>query len=186
LGGSFIADWYYGDSAHSDLMRVCLGSQDTGLAMMWINSLSADHGPWKTSRMNVGAPLYTVLADTFANDATASARTTFILGDPTLCEYYVAPVSSLTATNSGSNVLLSWPSQSAATSGFHVYHASSPTGTAWAWLTDVSSGSTSWTHTAPGSGTHAYLIKSMAIKVTGSGSFTNLSLGAFSNGVTVP
>jgi hypothetical protein len=152
---------------------------------LWINSLAGNHGPWRTYRMNVGAPIYTMLADTFANDANASARTTYILGDPTLNEYYTLPVSWLTAAASGSNINLSWPIQSAATSDYHIYHATSLTPAAWTWLADVGPTIDGWTHNSPGTGSHAYLIKSMAVKTTGSGSYTNLSNGTLSNGVTL-
>jgi hypothetical protein len=84
-------------------------------------------------------------------------------------------------------VLLGWSAQSAATHGYRIFRASSTNSPSWTWLTDVGAGSTGWTHSSPGNGTHAYLIKSLSLKTTGSGSYTNTSLGTFSaNEITLP
>jgi hypothetical protein len=47
----------------------------------------------------------------------------------------------------------------------------------WTFLQSVVAGTVNSTDVNPGAGTHAYLIKAVGLKTTGSGSYYNLSQG---------
>ena len=134
----------------------------------------------RLDRFHLGAPYAATLQDAFAADATVSCRYAALLGDPFVREHPLAPVASLTLTKASPNIVLGWPAQSAATHGYRIYRANSTNSPSWTWLTDVGSTATGWTNSSPGNGTNAYLIKALSLKITGSGSYTNTSLGTFS------
>lgn len=181
--GSFFDQWFHEDD---DVLRVCLGMPDTALTVSWVDTLN-HQVRWRSDRMHIGAPVYAALQDTFAAHADASSRATFLLGDPFLREHYVPPVTSLTATKSGGNVNLTWTAQAAATEGYRVFRANSTNTASWSFLTDLVASATNWVHSPSSPSTNAYLIKSLALKITGSGSYTNLSLGTVSTTeVTLP
>ncbi len=176
--GSYFGEWFHWDS---DPLRVILGMTNSVL----VSSLL--HAGVHLDRLHLGAHYAATLQDAFAYHADNSCRYAALLGDPFVREHPLSPVSSLTLTKASPNVVLSWPAQSAATHGYRIFHASSTNSPNWTWLTDVGAGSTGWTHSSPSNGTHAYLIKSLSLKTTGSGSYTNTSLGTFSSTeVTLP
>ena len=176
--GSYFGEWFHWDS---DVLRVCLGMTNTVLTATMLEAGT------RLDRFHLGAPYGATLADAFAASANTSSRYAAVLGDPFVREHPLAPVAALTLTKASPNVVLSWSAQSAATHGYRICRASSTNSPSWTWLTDVSTGSTGWTHSSPGNGTYAYLIKALSLKTTGSGSYTNSSLGTFSsNEITLP
>ncbi len=180
--GSWFGEWFHGDT---DPMRVVLGMTNSVMTSTWLNVWQGT--VWRPDRFHLGAHYGTALQDTFAANAQTSCRTTAILGDPMLREHPLAPVDSLAAAKSSANIVLSWPSQSAATDGYRIYRATSTNSASWSRMIDLGSGSVGWTNVAPGNGTYAYLIKAMSLKTTTSGSYTNMSIGTFSSTeVTLP
>ena len=178
--GSWFGEWFHGDT---DPMRVVLGMTNSVMTSTWLNVWQGT--VWRPDRFHLGAPYG--MQDTFAANAQTSCRTTAILGDPMLREHPLAPVESLAAAKSSANIVLSWPSQAAATDGYRIYRATSTNSASWSRMIDLGSGSVGWTNVAPGNGTYAYLIKAMSLKTTTSGSYTNMSIGTFSSTeVTLP
>ncbi len=176
--GSYFGEWFHWTD---DLMRSLTGSPDTVLTATWVNVWQGT--VWRADRFHMGAPYATALQDTFAANPGTSCRTTAILGDPFLREYPLAPVISLSATAKKGRVVLSWPVQDAATDGYRIFRAESTNSPSWTWLADVAPGTSTWTHRAAKSSVNAYMIQSMSLKTTGSGSYTNTSIGTFAPGL---
>ena len=182
--GSYFADWFH---ENDDVLRVCLGMSDTALTVSWQGGLNNSEIVWRTDAMQAGGPVGWTLRDTFAAQTKASCRATFLLGDPTLREHYLTPVSGFSASKSGGNVNLVWTHQAAATAGYRLYWANSTNTAQWNLLTNLAAGATSWTHTPGNPSNNAYLLKAAALKITGSGSYINLSLGvAAPSEITIP
>jgi hypothetical protein len=182
-------NWFtYWDDAlnECDVLRTCLGVQDSALTVSWVDTFNGSVR-WRSDRMHVGWAAYAALQDTFAAHADAKLTYTYLLGDPTIREYYVAPVSGFSATRNGSDVVLTWTNQTAATEGYRVYHAATADTTSWTLLQPpLAAGATTCTHAGVGNSGHAYLIKSVALKATASGSYHNLSQGTATSVPLVP
>ena len=121
-----------------------------------------------------------------------------LLGDPTLRMHIVAPASNVLAVQNSSNVNLTWtasaedPSQGGSPTnggtfvGYHVYRASSMTGT----FSRVSVNGTDLFNgtslTIPGaSAGDVYMVRAVKLEVVPSGTYYNLSDGSFSQGVNL-
>ena len=103
-----------------------------------------------------------------------------LMGDPTLRLNPVTPPSNLTATNSGSNVLLGWSLSTETDALYHVYRSTSGLDGAFTNLTATAPISTgNFTDTSPPSGQKTYSVRAIKGTITGSGSYTNLSQGIF-------
>ncbi len=180
--GSYFGEWFHWKD---DLLRTLLAAPDSVLTTTWVNIW--DGTVWRADRFHLGAPYATALQDTFAAHAGVSCRTTAILGDPFLREYPLAPVTSLSASAKNGEVVLTWPAHSAATDGFRLYRrprSGVNERAEWVWVTDVPAGSTRHEDHPEGNEPPAYMIKAMALKTTGSGSYTNLSLGTLTENAT--
>jgi len=177
LDGSYMGDWYFSDS----LMRTCVGMLNTSLVTLW----GRDHR-WRTNRVHAGAGIYSQLADTMASGLSISSRRS-ILGDPTLRERYIAKVSGFSTVKSGSNVTLTWTSNSDADEGYRIYRADGTNTSSWTLLTSLSSGVTPFTTAPTNPSTNAYLVKAAGLRTSGSGSITVLSIGTVSsNEISIP
>jgi hypothetical protein len=168
LDGSYMADWYYQNS----LMRVSLGLPDTAMALIWGRNHS-----WRSERVNAGAPFYSILQDTLSAGITRSSRRN-ILGDPTLLERYISPVTGLVAAKVGGGVVLNWNANTQASSGFRIYRADSVNPSEWSFVASVPAGATSWTGIPANPSVNAYMIKAVSVASSGSGSYSVLSLGS--------
>jgi hypothetical protein len=177
LDGSYMGDWYFSDS----LMRTCVGLLNTSLVTLW----GRDHR-WRTDRVHAGAGIYSQLADTMASGLSISSRRS-ILGDPTLRERYIAKVSGFSTVKSGSNVTLTWTSNSDADAGYRIYRADGTNTSSWTLLTSISSGVTTFTTGPTNPSTNAYLVKAAGLRTSGAGSITVLSIGTVSsNEISIP
>ncbi len=184
--GSYFGEWLNGtsDKQGRSLLRAVLAIPDASLTVTWIDN--AVWGTWRPDRFFAGAHYGTALQDSFAANAGVSCRTTFILGDPLLRAHPLAPITSLANSKNGTNVTLSWAVNTNATAGYRILRATSTNSASWQVLAEVSATSTNWTHTATNPSTNVYLVKAQALKTTGSGSYTNTSLGTFSQPVMIP
>ena len=124
-------------------------------------------------------PLAPALLATLRSGGNQSVRTTFILGDPTLRFAQVKPTGTPLPTTSGGNVVLSWSASGTTGAGYWVYSTANLTSPNWTRLTTNAPITTlSYTNTGA-SGTNRYMVRAVAFQTTGSGSYTNLSQGAF-------
>ena len=175
--GSYFNEWFHWKD---DLLRVLVASPDSVLAATWLNVWQGT--VWRPDRFELGAPYVTALQDTFAANANTSCRSTALMGDPFLREHSIPPVASVTATVRSGVTLLNWPAHRWATDGFRIYRSADDGG--WVAVGEVDSTMTHWVDRAsPGTNT-AYMVKALALRTTGAGSYTNSSLGTVVNGAS--
>jgi hypothetical protein len=98
-------------------------------------------------------------------------------------------ISNLVATkvgvkNLGYDISLKWNETTNATDGYRILWASSTNSTSWQFLIDVKT--TNWTHTTSNPSTNVYIVRALSCKTTGTGSYTNGSLGVFSQRLIIP
>ena len=180
--GSYFGEWFHWKD---DLLRTLLAAPDSVLTTTWLDIW--DGTVWRADRFHLGAPYAAALQDTFAAHAGVSCRTTAILGDPFLREHPLAPVPGLSMSSKGGAVVLTWPSHPAAAEGFRLYRRPRPgvnEHAEWLRVADLPAGSTRYEDHPAGNEAPAYMIKAMALKSTGSGSYINLSLGTTTENAT--
>ena len=145
---------------------------------MW--DLNGKNGPWRFPTQPLGetlAPAALNLLNGVNN--VRSVRCTFILGDPTLRFAVVKPPGAPIPTAGGGGVLLNWTASGTTGAGYWVYGSSNLSSPVWTKLT-TGAPLTATTYTSTTlSGTNRYMVRAVSIQATGSGSYTNLSQGAF-------
>ena len=106
-----------------------------------------------------------------------------LLGDPSLRMEYIAPVSSLTLSNSAGKTAMSWPSTPSATSGYNVYKITSGSITK---LNGTPISGTSFTSTDNYVNGNKYMVTAVKLESANGGTYYNESLGAIATigGVT--
>ena len=100
-----------------------------------------------------------------------------LMGDPTLRMHPVAPPSGLTANG----VNLNWTASPDSVAGYHVYRAATAAGP-FTRLTPSLLGGTSFSDLNALAGTSAYMVRAVKLENTPSGTYFNLSQGAYVNG----
>jgi hypothetical protein len=102
------------------------------------------------------------------------------IGDPTLRLTISAAPTNLVATPNGSNVNLSWTA-SAEPSQYFVYRSTNALDGSFTRITTSAISSTNFTETNAPAGLKVYMVRGLNVKITASGSYTNLSQGIFAN-----
>jgi hypothetical protein len=187
--GSFIGDW----DGRNSMLRTPLGEDDGyGLTAAW-----GARPVWDIHRMGLGGTIGESLLVT-QNDRGAYTYdggynlgydgriTTSLMGDPTLRQDVVKPVSNVVATSdAGGNVITWGASAESGIDGYYVYRATAANGP-WTRLNTSVTTSTSYTDTTATSvDGYYYMVRADKLTVTPSGSYYNLSLGAVSRPVVV-
>jgi hypothetical protein len=165
--GSYFGDWNMSD----DFMRATLTPASYGLAAIWELGFSAQS-------MAMGETLGFGLRRTLNVPIGYSygPRYLAIMGDPTLRQHTLAPPASLVGTQSSGGLALNWNTNSAPGVQYSVYNASSVNGP----FTPVSG-----VIPGPSFGTNnyttgqVYLVRGLKLQTSGSGTYTNISQGAF-------
>jgi len=142
--------------------------------------------PVKEPYVAVGYHLGTALQDTIRHNARQSCRTLFILGDPTLTGFVVAPPGTPSASGgtapcdgNGRWVYLSWPAAPEPVEGYYVYRGTTLEGAIQNGRLFPSHIATTWYEDcAPGGQTYVYAVRAVKLTPTGAGSFYNLSRAA--------
>jgi hypothetical protein len=179
LLGSYFGDWDFQDN----FLRAALGS-GTILANFW-----AGYPNWFFHHMGLGETIgySTRLTQNNGNghyepaNPQAGRIHVSLLGDPTLRMHVVAPPTNVQATSpTGQNTTVTWTaSPEAGLTGYHVYRFNNSTQT-WDRRTSTAVTGTSFTDNTSGlSGTVRYMVRALKLQVSYSGSYFNLSLGAF-------
>jgi len=180
LFGSYFGDWDNTDN----FLRCALASGNT-LTNFW-----AGYPNWYVQHMGMGETIGygTVLSqnngDGHYEPANWQAGRIHIalMGDPTLRMHIVAPPSDVSPLVSGSTVNVSWNASNETVIGYHVYRK---VGTAQSWerRTATAVTGTSFADNVSGiSGSVRYMVRALKLQIGHSGSYYNLSQGAF--GVT--
>jgi hypothetical protein len=180
LFGSWFGNWDDTD----DVMRSFLATPTMGLAACMSG------GPhWFLHHMGLGEPIgfdtrltmnNTTLYRNQSNDFT---RAIFIalMGDPTLRMDPVAPPSNLAAIQNGNSVNLTWSAASdTGLVGYHVYRSSSAAGP-FSRLTGSPVTANNFTDISVSPGPYTYMVRSIKLQTTPSGSYYNPSEGVFAS-----
>ena len=175
LLGSWFGDWAAGED---NLLRAITASRDYGLAAMWVRTAE-----WRLDAMALGGTLGDGQLLT-ANESVryldpnrGTTRTLTILGDPTLRLHVVAPVRGLRGQRTDKGVRLIWAEGGKEILGWNVYRSEEAKGR-FARLNDALVTSREYVDTQPKVGAR-YLVRAAQLVTSGSGSYTNLSLGVY-------
>jgi hypothetical protein len=168
--GSYFGDW----DSKDNFLRAALASGDI-LTNAW-----SGRPIWQLWHMGLGLHIgystkYTMNASSAIFNAGYGTHSAHIglMGDPTLRLFYPKPVESLSADYTDGNIQLSWP-ETAETNVYVVYRKNDSGD--WEDLTGMLS-SNSYVDSCAIPGNYAYMVKSVRLEETGSGSFYNTSLG---------
>lgn len=172
LFGSYFGDW---DSTNN-FLRAAL-AQGWTLANVW-----AGRPHWSFHPMGLGETIG-FCARYSQNDNTAGgygARWVHVglLGDPTLRMHVVPPPTAAAVADAWPQAVVSWTASVGAVAGYHVYRAANAAGP-FARLTTNPVVGTTWTDPAPVRGPSVYMVRALRLESTPSGSYWNLSQGAF-------
>ena len=183
--GSFIGDW---DFSNSTLRGSLAESDGFGLASAW-GALPQ----WRVHRMGLGGTIGESLllsqnSTLYGNgsDGVFSSVDISLMGDPTLRQDVIEPVSNVVATSdAGGNVITWQASAESGIDGYYVYRATDANGP-WTRLNTSVTASTFYTDTTATSvDGYYYMVRADKLTITPSGSYYNLSLGAVSRPVVV-
>ena len=180
--GSWLGDW----DSEDDLQRSILATPSYGLACAW-----SGRPHWFLQHMALGAPIGFSTRLTQNNRRDGMYHTQMnnganqihiaLMGDPTLRMHVVAPPTHLSASQQGRGVELAWQRSDDSVLGYHVYRANSVAGS-FTRLTSRPLAAASFTDTAAEPNA-SYMVRAIKLETSGSGSYYNLSEGAF---VTMP
>jgi hypothetical protein len=177
LFGSWFAQWDLTDA----FMKSFLMSPTLGLTCC-----VAGRPHWYMHHMAMGEPIgySTRLAmnnvDLYRNQSNGMPHAIYIalLGDPTLRMEPILPPGSLTLSQNGSAIDLSWYASADASAGYHVYRSQNPAGP-FVRLTSVPVQDTNYQDTTFAPGTNTYMVRAVALQTNPSGSYYNPSQGVF-------
>ncbi|MCX6270673.1 MAG: PKD domain-containing protein [Bacteroidetes bacterium] len=175
LFGSYFGDW----DSQNNFLRAPL-AQGTMLTNCW-----SGRPHWMLHHMGMGENIGYDALISQNNSSTyfASYGARFVhialMGDPTLRNDVVAPVSQLVASSQETDNILSWTASTDTILGYYVYRKKEAE-TSFTRLTQTIITSTSYTDACiVDSGNYVYMIKAMRLQLTPSGSYYNLSQGIF-------
>jgi len=174
LFGSYYADW---DST-DNFLRAPLASGST-LASVW-----SGRPHWSFHPMGLGETIgYCARMSQNSLELAGSllyARMVHaaLMGDPTLRMHVFASPSDLVVSDAWPEAVLSWTASTDAVDGYHVYRSDSPDGPFTRLTTDPVTGTT-FVDTSALAGPSTYMVRALRLETTTSGTFWNLSQGAF-------
>lgn len=180
LYGSWLGDW----DSEDNLQRAVLATRDYGLTCSW-----SGRPHWFMHDMAMGEPIgYSALltqnngfTELYRNERNNCARWVHIalMGDPTLRMHVVAPPEDAAAMISGSSVTVSWrPSKDSSILGYNVYRSALRSGA----FTRVNASpvqGTAFEDTDAAAGNFTYMVRALKRENSASGTYFNLSQGAF-------
>jgi hypothetical protein len=178
--GSYFGDW----DNESNFLRAPLGSTSYALAVAW-----AGRPHWFFHHMGLGETIgySTRLSQNNRvgglyspqNDGTAGVHVA-LLGDPTLRLHPVLPPSGLNAVASSSGVILNWTaSPDTGLQGYRVYRGTSLDGPFINISGSTLVSQTTFTDPTPNAGVSVYMVRTIKLEHSGSGTYFNPSQGIF-------
>ena len=105
-----------------------------------------------------------------------------LMGDPTLRMHVVAPVGNITGSTNSGGLSLSWTASSDSVLGYHVYAATNSSGP---FTRLTSKPVTALIYTDTSSGASSYMVRTVKLETSASGTYYNLSQGAFLDAAAV-
>jgi hypothetical protein len=180
LFGSYFGDW---DIANN-ILRAPLAASENGLTNAW-----SGRPYWQNHPMALGDPIgYCALltqnnTTTYSYNVFANIVSINLMGDPTLRLHMIEPPTKLmtTAKTNNTEVDLSWTaSKEAGILGYYIYRSSSPYGNYFP-INSTPLSATTYTDKAPFQGTNYYLVKTVKLTQSASGTYYNTSHGTGAN-----
>ncbi|MFO1501048.1 MAG: FG-GAP-like repeat-containing protein [Verrucomicrobiota bacterium] len=179
LFGSYLMDFGYTNA----LIRCLLATPNYGLAASWWSAFdwiyARTHHTLCFEQLGLGETIGSAMLRTINSQADINVETIYISlqGDPTLRLQIVRPVSNLTHALAD-GVKLTW-SESPDTSQSFVYRSTTGIDGHWTKLTPAPVTGLTFTDFSPPPGPKLYQVRASNLQLTPSGSYTNLSQGAF-------
>ncbi len=180
LFGSYFGDW---DNANN-ILRAPLASTENGLTNAW-----SGRPWWQNHQMALGEPIgYCALTTqnnttTYIDNIYANSVPIGLMGDPTLRLHIIAPPTNviLNAQSNYTKVSLTWTASTEASNlGYYIYRSGNPLSN----NTPINSTpitTTSYIDNTPYQGTNHYFIKTVKLTTSASGTYFNLSHGAYAS-----
>ncbi len=172
LFGSYFGDWDVGNS----FLRAPLCSGWT-LANAW-----AGRPHWSFHSMafgeSIGACAKLSQNDTSMGGYGGRFIHVALMGDPTLRQHVIAPATAVAIVDVWPQANITWMPSLDAVAGYHVYRSASPTGP-FTRLTPSAVAATAFTDPAPLVGFATYMVRALRLETTPTGTYWNLSQGAF-------
>ena len=183
LFGSWFGDW----DAEDDMLRAVLATSTYGLTCAW-----SGRPHWFLHHMALGEPIgYSArltqnngpdgLYRNHSNNGAGQIQIA-LMGDPTLRMHVVAPPFNLAANTNTAGVNLTWNASTDSVLGYHVYRAPTPEGP-YSRLNHEPVAGTSFSDLA-GQEPVYYMVRALNHETSASGTYFNLSQGAFAGPVS--
>jgi hypothetical protein len=178
----FFGSWQGDFDAKDDILRGVLALPSYGLA-----SALSGRPHWFMHHMAMGMPIgYSARltqnngpGGLYQNQLNNGAGQIHIalMGDPTLRMHVVGPPGSVIASTNAGGVALNWAASTDSILGYHVYRSTGTNGV-FTRLTSSPVTATSFTDSNP-AGAVDYMVRAVKLETSGSGTYYNLSEGAF-------
>lgn len=172
LFGSYFGDWDVADS----FLRAPLCAGWT-LTNAWAGRPHWSFHPMGLGQ-TVGACARLSQNDTSPGGVGGRGVHVALMGDPTLRQHVVAPPLNLTVVDQWPSASLSWTISSDPVAGYHVYRSASADGP-FSRLTATPVASSQWIDPSALRGPATYMVRAIRLEQTPTGSYWNLSQGAF-------
>jgi hypothetical protein len=176
LFGSYFGDWDNKDN----FLRAPLASRGMTLTNAW-----AGRPHWHFHHMALGENIgYSTIitqnnAGTYSTGYFANAVHVALMGDPTLRLHTIVPPTNVSAAVNGMNVDISWTASAETVLGYYVYRSDSLNGIYARISPSIVSGN-SFTHQSAAAGVpNYYMVRSVRLQNSASGSYYNQSQGIF-------
>ncbi|HEX3720048.1 MAG TPA: fibronectin type III domain-containing protein, partial [Verrucomicrobiae bacterium] len=177
LFGSFLGNW----DGQDNIQRSVLATPTTGLACV----MSGEphwflHHMALGETIGYGTRLTMNNSKLYQNASNIFTRAVYIalMGDPTLRMEPLGPPANVTATTTTGGVGLNWDSSPDSVLGYHIYRGASPSGP-FTRLTGTWVSGNSYVDATATANTYTYMVRAITLQTNPSGSYYNLSEGAF-------
>ena len=176
--GSYFGDW----DGQNNFMRAVLASAGWGLTCSWSGRPhSIYHHMALGDHIGYSARLSMINNSLYVYNYGARYVHIALMGDPTLRMHIVAPPSNVAATGTNPKAI-SWSASPDAVLGYHVYRQNNGTG-AYTKITGSMVTGTNYSDASPVSASDRYMVRAVVLESSNSGTYYNLSQGAFDGGV---
>ncbi|MCB9781619.1 MAG: hypothetical protein H6751_01460 [Candidatus Omnitrophica bacterium] len=175
LFGSYFGDWDHGN----DFLRAPLCNPDYGLACCW-----AGRPNWQFHHMGLGEPIgYAALLSWTYSPYIMGARVqgahVALMGDPTLRMHPIPPPQDVEVVVGSGLAHLAWTPSSDQIEGYHIYRSDSVEGP-FQRITSTPIADAFFSDDTPPEGESVYMVRALKLQSSASGTYYNLSQGAYS------
>lgn len=184
--GSYFGDW----DNKNNFLRAPLASGNA-LTNVWaaipawyFHHMAMGDNIGHSTLVSMNNTIYTPLTDGW--QATMGKTHLALMGDPSLRLKFLVPPSNLVVSNAGGMASFAWSPSTEAVDGYHLYQVNASTGALTRLTNTPVTGTTYSPGSIPFSSTTEYMVRAVKLLNDPSGSYYNLSLGAFSTVGSAP